>query len=96
MLDVTQRLVEQHRDMRVIESVDRLPPGADADHEIEVSQDPQLMRHRRLRHADGATQLADAARTFSQTTENLDPARRPEACHHPRDPLRSLRRDPGT
>jgi hypothetical protein len=40
VIDVAQGLVEQHRDMGVMQGVDRLASAARADHEIEVAQDP--------------------------------------------------------
>jgi hypothetical protein len=49
VLDVAQRLVEQNGHMGVIESVPHLTAHPFTDDEVEVSQDPQLLRDSRLR-----------------------------------------------
>jgi hypothetical protein len=54
VLDVAQRLVEQARHVRIMQPVDDTAAGADADHEPEVAQDPQLMRDGWLLHLDRA------------------------------------------
>jgi len=64
MLDMAQRLVEQHRHVRVIQPIDRLPTRANADDEMKVTKDPQLMRNRRLRHPHRGTQIPHAARAL--------------------------------
>jgi hypothetical protein len=52
VLDVTKRLVEQRRDVRVIKGVGRVAASASPDHETEIAQNPQLVRNGGLGHLD--------------------------------------------
>jgi hypothetical protein len=92
---VAQCLIEQDRDVRVMQRVDRLAPRAIADDEAQAAQDPQLLRHRRLSHHDGGAQLGDAARPLAEATQDLHPARRRQAGHQRRDLRGALRIDAG-
>jgi len=84
VLDVAQGLVEQDCHVGVIEAVDRVTARAAANHQVEIPQDPQLMGDRRLGHLHCGRQLADAAPTLTEATENLHSARRPQPGHDPR------------
>jgi hypothetical protein len=93
MLDMAKRLVQQNRDVRVIQPVDRLSHAAFPNNEIQIAQDPQLVRDRGLRHLYGLGQLTNAARTLAKTTQDLHPTRCPQAGHHACDLMRCRRAD---
>jgi hypothetical protein len=61
VLDMAQRLVEQPRHVRIMQRIDHMAAGADADHEPEVAQDPQLMRDGWLLHLHRCREITDRA-----------------------------------
>jgi hypothetical protein len=77
-------LGDEGRNVGVEEPVDDLTPAAVADHETEVTEDPQLMRDGGLLHLDLGAEITDRARTIHQPSQNLDPARRRECAHESR------------
>jgi hypothetical protein len=85
VLEVTQCLIEEDRDMRVMKLIDRLAPRTIADDEAQAAQYPQLLRDRRLRHHNSGAQLSDAACALAEPTQDLHPAGRREACHQRSD-----------
>jgi len=50
VLEVVGGIVEQIGHVRVVQGVDDLPPVPLADHQAELTKQPQLMRHRRQLH----------------------------------------------
>jgi hypothetical protein len=63
MVDVTECLIEQCRDVGIEESVDHVAPASVTDHETEVSQDPQLVGDGRLLHLHRCAEITYRART---------------------------------
>jgi hypothetical protein len=51
MLDVTDRLLEELTDVLVVQVIHDPPAVAAADHQPEMSEHPELMRHRRVASA---------------------------------------------
>jgi hypothetical protein len=92
---VAQCLIQEDRDVRVVQRVDRLAPRTIADDEAQAAQDPQLLRDRRLSHHHGGAQLGDAARPLAEATEDLHPAHRRKAAHDRCDLRGALRIDAG-
>lgn len=60
MLDVRDRLLQQVRDVIVVQVIDDVTTLAAPDHKPEMAQQTQLMRNRRRLHADRLRQLVDA------------------------------------
>jgi len=87
MFNVAERLVEQRRDMRVVEGVDRLPADPTADHEPEVPKDPELVGDCRLGHRDCQRQICHGARALAKASEDPDAAPGPQGAHQTRDAL---------
>ncbi len=96
MLDVTDGLVDELRDMDVVERIDDPPTLARADHQPDVTKQTKLMGDRRLLHPDRVNQLRDRMRTLTQLRQDQHPARRGQALHRVRDPLGHLRRHRAT
>jgi hypothetical protein len=90
MLDMPDRLVDQIRDVRVVQRVDDCPAASLTDHEAEMSQQPQLVRHGGAFHPDGRCEVVDIAGALAQPRQNPDPARRGQRLHR----LRHLTSDP--
>jgi len=85
---MAQSLIQQDRHVRVIQPVHRLAAAASTNDKIEIPQNPQLLRYRRLRHLHRDTQVTDTARTLAQATKDQHPAGRSKSRHQPRDLLR--------
>ena len=81
MLDVGDRLVEQVRDVVVVEVVDDVTALAMSDDEAEMAQQTQLVRHGGGLHADCLGELVDAQSARTQATEDADSARRRQGLH---------------
>ena len=90
VLHVKDRLVEQLRDVRIVQAVDDLLAAALADHEPELAQRPQLVRDGGRLHADRLGQRADRARALLQAPEDLHAARTGEHLHALGDRARQL------
>ena len=74
MLDVGDRLVEQVRDVVVMQVVDDVTAVAPADDESEVAQDAELMGHRGRLHPYRLGQLADGLPAGAQPPQDSHPA----------------------
>jgi hypothetical protein len=81
VLDMRDRLVEQMRDVVVVEVVDDAAAVATANDESEVPQEPELVRDGRSLHSHALGDLVDARRPGPQASEDLDPAGRGECLH---------------
>jgi hypothetical protein len=81
VLDMEDRLIEQVRDVRVMEGVDDAPPAPLADHETEVAKHAQLVRHRGALHPNGQGEFVHGAGSLSEPRENANPARRRKRLH---------------
>lgn len=80
-------LIEQGRDVLVMQAVEHLSPAALADHEPHSPQHTQLVGDRGLRHPNLLDDLRDRLRTLTQTTENVHSAGSRERLHHLRHAL---------
>ena len=74
-------LIDQRRDVFVVQRVDDSSSVAFTDDQADVSQQPELMRHGGLLHADRVDQLGDRMRTASELGEDVHPARSGERLH---------------
>ncbi len=74
-------LVEQVGDMRVVQRVDDLATVPLADHETELAEEAELVRHRRLLHPDRSSKLTDRARRAAQPSEDQHAAGRRQGLH---------------
>ena len=81
MLDVVDGLLEKDADVRVVEGVDDAAPAPLADHETKMAEHAELMRDRRLLHADRLRERVHRARRLAQAGENADAAWRCEGLH---------------
>lgn len=93
VIHVTQRLVEQRSHMGVVEPVHDMATAADPAHQVQITQDPQLVRHCRLFHADLSGQLAHGVVDDAQASQDADPARGRQRSHHPRNLRRVIDAD---
>lgn len=87
VLDVPDRLVDQPRDVMVVERVDDAPAPALADHQATVSQELELMRDGGLFHPHCGDQLRNRLRPHTQPRQDQNPARRRERVHRLGDAL---------
>ena len=87
------RLIEQVRDVRVMEGVHDAPAAPLADYKTEVAKHAQLVRHRGALHPNGQGELVHGASSLSEPRENANPARRRKRLHRFRHLLRGLRID---
>jgi hypothetical protein len=69
VLDMGDRLLERLADVIVVEVVDHAASVAVPDHEAQIAQQPQLMRHRRGLHPDRVGQLVDRTQPRAQPPE---------------------------
>ena len=81
MFDVRHRLLEQLRDVMVVERVVDPPPVALAGHQPEVAEDPQLVGDGRAVHPDRGADLAHRPRPLVQAGEDPQPARGRQRLH---------------
>lgn len=81
MLDVRDRLVEELADVLVVQLVLDAAPVAPPDDEPEMTQDAQLMGHRRRLHPDVLGELGHRAGPDPQATEDSHAARGRERLH---------------
>ena len=81
MLDVGDRLVEQVRDVVVVEVVDDVAALAVSDDEAEVAQQTQLVGDSGGLHADSLGERVDTRGARTQAAEYADAARRRERLH---------------
>lgn len=86
MIKVAQRLVQEGRDVRVVQGVDRGPTQGPANNQAEIPQDPQLVGHRRLRHLDRCGKRAHRTRCLAELSQDLDTTRRRQSRHQSSDP----------
>lgn len=86
MLDMEDHLGKQRRDVIIMQRIQDLASLSLSHHQPHLTQHPQLMRHRRLRHADRIDQLPDAPRAAPQAAKDLNPARDRESLHDTRHP----------
>ncbi|EUA08928.1 hypothetical protein I553_9985 [Mycobacterium xenopi 4042] len=80
MLDVVDRLVQQRGYVAVVEAVDDVAPAAVAGHQAEVAQQPKLVGHRGLFHADRRRQFGHRARRLPQPGQDTQAVREASAC----------------
>lgn len=85
VLDVRDRLIEEMRDVVVIEVVDNAAALAAADHEPKMAKQPQLVGNRGGFHPHCHRELVHARGARSEPTENPHPAGRRERLHCVRD-----------
>ena len=90
VLDVEDGLVEQLRDVRVMQPVDHLLAAALPDHQPHVPQLTQLMRDRRCLHRDRLGEFVHRARPRLQPGQDPHPARGGQDLHLLRDGPRKL------
>lgn len=90
VLDATHGLIDQLRDVAVVQRVHDPSAVPLADDEPDVLEQPQLMRDRGLLQADRLHQLGHRVRTFAELGQDQDAAGRRESLHRVRDPLRHL------
>lgn len=90
VLDVIDRLRDEIADMVVVQRIDDPVAVAPTGHETEMTQEPQLMRDRRLLQLHIPRQLGHRTRRLSQPRENPNPARRGESLHRLRDLFREI------
>jgi hypothetical protein len=83
VLDVAKRFVEQHRHMWVKQGIDGVAALPSAYHQTQITQDPQLMRHRGLGHLDGLDDLAHRGGTLTKMAQHPHPTRRRQRPHDP-------------
>jgi hypothetical protein len=81
VLDVVDGLVDERRDVIVVELVDDVAATAHADDQAEVTEDAELLRDGRLGHPHLARELADARRARAQAPQDQHAARRRERLH---------------
>jgi hypothetical protein len=89
------RLIEQIRDVRIMEGIDHAPPASLTDHESEVAKHTQLVRHRRALHPNREGEFVHGACSLSEPRENANPARRRKRLHRFRNLPRSRGIDDG-
>jgi deazaflavin-dependent oxidoreductase (nitroreductase family) len=95
MLDMPDRLVDQIRNMRIVQRVDDRTAASLTDDQAEMPQQAQLMRHRRPFHPDRLRKLSHAAGTLAQPRQDPHPARRRQRLHRLRHITRRHRVDSG-
>ena len=93
VLDVVDRLRDEVANMVVVQRVDDTVAVAATDHQTEMTQQPQLVRHRRLFQLHVACELGDRAGRHSQARKDADSARRRERLHRLRDLLGEINVD---
>jgi len=76
MLSVVDRLVQEHRDMAVVQGVNHGPAVALAGDQAEMAQHPELMGDGRLLHPDHGGKLGDGNRALAEPAQDAQPARR--------------------
>ena len=81
VVDVGDDLLEHLCDVIIVQGVDDLAPLTLADHEAEVSHQPQLMGDGGILHPDRGCELADRCRPRVEPGEDSQPARRRESLH---------------
>jgi hypothetical protein len=91
VLDMEHGLIEQVRDVRVVEGVHDAPPAPLADHQPEVAKHAQLVRHRGALHPHGQGEFVHGAGSLAEPRQNANPARRRKRLHR----LRNLPRGRG-
>lgn len=74
-------LFEQLADVVVVQVIDDLAAVAATDHEPQMPQHAQLVRHRGGLHPDDRRKLVDRAGTGVQPPEDSQPARSGESLH---------------
>jgi hypothetical protein len=87
---VTQRC-QQVREVVVEEPVVRVTAVAPHGHQPQLAQEPQLVRHRALLHADRGRELLDGALAVAQRPQQAQPAGRSEGAHRLGEARRLLR-----
>ena len=85
VLDVIDRLGDQVANMVVVQRVNDAVAVAATGHETELTQQPQLVRHRRLLQPHIACKIGDRTRRLPQPRKDADSARRGERLHRRRD-----------
>jgi len=91
VFDVRHRLLEQLRDVMVVERVVDPPPVALPGHQAEVAKDPQLVGDGRAVHPDRGADLAHRPRPFVQAGEDPQPTRGRQRLHRLGDLTRRAR-----
>ena len=81
VLDMKDRLIEQIRDVRIMEGIDHAPPTPLADHESKVAKHAQLVRHRRALHPNRKCEFVHGACSLSEPRENANSTRRRQRLH---------------
>jgi hypothetical protein len=87
---VRHRLLEQLRDVMVVERVVDPPALALPGHQAEVPEDPQLVGDGRAVHPDRGADLAHRARALVQAGEDPQPARGRQRLHRLGDLTRGV------
>ena len=94
VLAVTNSLIDQLRDMPVVQRVNDPPPPTLTDDQTDIPQQPQLMRHSGLLHPDRVDELRNRTRALTQLRKDQYPTRRRQPLHRVRAPRSNLRRHP--
>jgi hypothetical protein len=90
--NVPEGLVEQRRDVLIVERVEALTAPALGHYKTMLAQDPELMGNSGLLHPDHVCELADCVRSLAQAGEDPNPARCREREHRVRDRVRRFAR----
>jgi hypothetical protein len=81
VIQVVADLVEQHRDMAVVQAIEDRPPVPARRHEPQVTQDAKLLRGRRRGHSRALGKLGDAGLALAQRVQQPYARRRGERLH---------------
>jgi hypothetical protein len=91
---VSDRLVEQRGDVRVMQDILDMPALTAAHDQTEIAQDTKLLADRGLFHVDATLELADRERPVAEQGQEANAARGGENQHRLRDPFGGLDADP--